>query len=136
MVCSDWSDSPIKFQTHTKFFLWYPDFSSHHCKASDSVPPCSVPPGSFCTTNSTTSYTISMGIKTGVCSYDSNVEQWGLLSYGFFPSMTSATVLYVLKPTLLVARLSVSNNPPVSRLKTNKTDSHNFPRRTMFEKVR
>ena len=62
-----------RFNTNMKFMLWSLDFSVHPCKSSKSVQLDPALPENFPATNSTTSFVISTGTKTGVASYAYNV---------------------------------------------------------------
>ena len=99
----------MKYSTLIRSYLpWYLYFSIHPCNDSKSVIPGPSPPKGFCATNLTAFYAISTGIKTGVYSYDSNVEIWGFLSSRCFPASTSAMVFpqipYFLSPIIRVKK--------------------------------
>ena len=69
-----------------------PNFMIHTCSDSEPVPPRPEPPKSLRVTNSTASYVMLTGIKIGVSLYVSNVTHEGIVSLGFPPSKTDATV--------------------------------------------
>ena len=60
--------------TNTKFLISYPYFSSHPCKASESMPSVPALPKGFYKTLWTIFSIISTRIKIGVSSYTYNVE--------------------------------------------------------------
>ena len=75
------------------------------------------------------------GIKIGVSSYVSNVEQERLFSRGCFPDRTDAPVSFII-PFLSSSILSGFKTPTFSCAQKNLTASQNFPFRTRFENVR
>ena len=111
-----------------------PNFRSHTCSTSKSVPPGPELPKRFRDTDSTASSVMSTGIKISVSSYVSNVAQERIVSLGYFPSKTDVIVLLIV-PVQYTANSSGYKTPPFSLSQTNCTASRNFSFSTRFENV-
>ena len=99
------------------------------------MPPVPKLPKSFRAKDLTASSIIFTGIKIGVLSYTSNVEQWGGGGSGRFSPARTVSVVSSVMSVLLVASYPGNNPFLVSISQTNMKSSRNFPRKSIFKNV-
>ena len=106
------ANQSTKFSTIVRSILLpSPNFRSHSCSSSESVPPGPELPEIFCATYFTASSVISTVIKIGLSLYISNVAQEGIVSIGCFPSKIDVTVSLIV-PVRSSANSSGCKSPP------------------------